>query len=462
MGRGMQLSRRGLIGALGLAAMYPRMAVGETSADGFQVLRAQKYVAELLENTEIKTLLWRFSIEEKATVLRAKQGSELKVRIVNDLDREIWFHWFGVRGPSDMMTLNVQPGEANAVDCVFTPPDAGTFWFGPLTDASRQRDMGLYGMLIVDEQQAIPALTDIPLIIDDWKIADDGKIDEGFGDLQAAVGAGRLGNWFTVNGAYLPRIKLPASRPCRMRVLNAANSRAVGLQFKGADPLVVAFDGQPIAPRQVGMLGLALQPGQRIDLVLDAGGSDAVVALDISGDIVEVCYLDREGEAGIAALEDNFALPINPISVNVDVAKARTIPVVIAGGAKGGLKSATFKNEVLDLRGLLERGMAWAINGVAGPGGDVIGKFMKGESIILDIDNATQFDQPLHVHGHVWQVIEQGGTVQEGQPWRDTTLVPAAQKQKLAFVADNPGIWVVQSLVAERVDSGLIASFATE
>ena len=90
----------------------------------------------------------------------------------------------------------------------------------------------------------------------------------------------------------------------------------------------------------------------------------------------------------------------------------------------------------------------------------MIGKFSKGESIILDIDNATQFDQPLHIHGHVWQVIEQGGAIQEGQPWRDTTLVPAMQKQKLAFVADNPGIWVLQSLVAERVDSGLIASFA--
>jgi FtsP/CotA-like multicopper oxidase with cupredoxin domain len=36
------------------------------------------------------------------------------------------------------------------------------------------------------------------------------------------------------------------------------------------------------------------------------------------------------------------------------------------------------------------------------------------------------------------------------------------QKQKAAFVADNPGIWALQSLVAERADSGLIASFAVE
>jgi FtsP/CotA-like multicopper oxidase with cupredoxin domain len=458
----MQLSRRGLIGAVGWVIAHPRLVAAEESADGFQILRAQKYVAELLENTEIKTLLWRFSIEEKATVLRARQGSELKVRIVNDLDGEIWFHWFGVRGPSDMMTLNIQPGEANAVDCIFTPPDAGTFWFGPLTDASRQRDMGLYGMLIVEEQLAIPSLTDIPLIIDDWKIADDGKIDESFGDLQAAVGEGRLGNWFTVNGAYLPHIKLPAYKPCRLRVLNAANSRAVGLQFKGADPLAVALDGQPIAPRQGGMFGLVLQPGQRMDLVLDAGGDNVAMALDISRDIVEVCYLEREGGAGDIALPDNFALPINPIAMNVDVAKARTIAVVIAGGAKGGLKSAKFKDEMLDLRALLERGMAWAINGVAGPGGEVIGKFAKGETIILNINNTTQFDQPLHIHGHVWQVVEQGGAIQEGQPWRDTALVRRMQTQKLVFMADNPGIWVLQSLVAERVDSGLIASFAVE
>ena len=462
MGPGMQLSRRVFVGALGLAIACPRMTAAETSADGFQILRAQKYVGELLENTDIKTLLWRFSIEERVTVLRARQGSELKVRIVNNLEREIWFHWFGIRGPSEMMTLNIEPGDENAVDCVFTPPDAGTFWFGPLTDASRQRGMGLYGMLVVEEKRLDPALTDIPLIIGDWKIGDDGKIDESFGDLQAAVGAGRLGNWFTVNGAYRPHIKLPANRPCRLRVLNAANSRGMGLQLKGVDPLVVALDGQPISPRHGGVLGLVLQPGQRVDLVLDAGQEDVAVALDIFGEIVEVCYLEREGTAGAGTLPDNFALPINPIPVNPDLEKARTIPVSVAGGVRGGLKSATFKNEVLDMRALLEQGMAWAINGVAGPGGEAIGTFVKGETVVLDFDNATNFDQPLHIHGHVWQVIEQGGILQEGQPWRDTTLVPRMQKQKVAFVADNPGIWALQSLVAERVDSGMIASFVVE
>ena len=462
MGLGMHISRRSFVGAVGLALARSRMVVAQESAYGFQILRAQKYDTALLENTTIKTSLWRFSVDEKISVLRARQDEEIKVRIVNALDREIWFHWFGVRGPSELMTLNIQPGEENAVDCVFTPPDAGTFWFGPLTDASRQREMGLYGLLIVAEQHLASPLIDIPLIIDDWKIGEDGKIEESFGDLQAAVGSGRLGNWFTVNGAYRPHIKLPADKPCRLRVLNAANARSMDLQFKGMDPLVVALDGQPISPRHGAEQGLVLQPGQRMDLVLDGVSEDVAVALDLFGEVVEVCYLDREGARGAGTLPDNFALPINPIPVNLDMEKARTIPLVISGGAKGGLKFATFKNRILDMRALLGQGMAWAINGVAGPGGEAFGKFVKGETIILEIDNATNFVQPLHIHGHVWQMIEQGGVLQEGQPWRDTTLVPSMQKQKLAFVADNPGIWVLQSLVAERVDSGLIASFAIE
>ncbi len=52
----------------------PRMAFAEESADGFKVLRAQKYVGELLENTDIKTLLWRFSIEEKSNRAARQAG----------------------------------------------------------------------------------------------------------------------------------------------------------------------------------------------------------------------------------------------------------------------------------------------------------------------------------------------------------------------------------------------------
>ncbi len=454
----MKFSRRAFLGVAGLTGLAPRLSVAAISADGFQILRAEVLDAELLGTPGNKTKTWRFT-QDKLSLLRAKQGEEFKVRIVNALDREIWFHWFGIRGPSEIMTVNVQPGDANAVDCIFTPPDAGTFWFGPLTDASRQRDMGLYGMLVVEEKSLEPKFFDVPLVIDDWQLDSDGQVVQGFGNLEAAVGAGRIGNWFTVNGSYRPHFNLPADKPCRLRLLNAANTRVLNFQLKGVDPLLVARDGQPLSPRHTGILDLILAPGQRMDLVLDSGNDSSAIVLDLFEDSVEICYLDRQGASAVSTLAENFSLPANPVSTNLDIEKARIVPVVIAGGTKGGLKSAKFQNEVLDIRQLLEKGIAWAINAAAGPGSAPIGDFTRGETIIFEIDNRTAFEQPLHLHGHVWQLIEAAGTPRENQPWTDTTVVPSMQNQKLAFVADNPGLWALQSLVAERVDSGLIASF---
>ena len=60
-----------------------------------------------------------------------------------------------------------------------------------------------------------------------------------------------------------------------------------------------------------------------MDFVLDAGHENVTVALDILGEVVEVCYLDSEGARGASSLPDNFSLPINPISINLDMEKAR-------------------------------------------------------------------------------------------------------------------------------------------
>ena len=122
-----------------------------------------------------------------------------------------------------MMNFVVEAG--GIFECVFTPPDAGTFWFGPLLNASLMRDMGFSGMLIVEEVPSPAEFVDVPLIFDDWVLGDDGKIVGGFGSLETAIGEGRLGNWFTVNGAFKPRLAIDRAKPTRLRLLNAANIR---------------------------------------------------------------------------------------------------------------------------------------------------------------------------------------------------------------------------------------------
>jgi FtsP/CotA-like multicopper oxidase with cupredoxin domain len=453
------ISRRSLLfGAASLAAR-PRLAVGQP-ADGVQVIRARKLNGKLMGNEGPVTGLWTFGDTWPSPVLHARQGEEFRTRFINELGREITLHWFGIRGPSDLMNLKIEPGEENALDCYFTPPDAGSFWFGPVTDVSRLREMGLYGMLIVAEKDPIPPFFELAVVMDDWRLTNDGAIDESsFGSLQDAIGQGRMGNWFTANGTYRPRLE--ASRGLvRLRLLNAANVRTMALLFKGADPWIIAEDGQPTAPRHVGSTPLFLVPGERADLLIEEGDSDVTVALDLFEDVVETFYISRTIPAERVSLPDNFALPPNPIARDLNLAAAKMAPLIIEGGEQGGMTGAELNGEKLDLRSLLEKGYAWAFNGVAGLGPSPWQKFRRGETVVLEIDNRTAFDQPLHIHGHVWQPVTDD--VAGGHPWRDTALIKARKKAKLSFVADNPGSWGLHSTVAERQDSGLFTSFTIE
>ncbi len=451
------MNRRKFMAVSAAIVFAPRMSAAQEDA-GYTILTAEKSAMHILGAGAAKTPVWRFLKEKPMAVLRAKQGQEFRGRFINTLDQEVWLHWFGVRGAAEAMTVNTLPGEDNAVEISFTPPDAGTFWFGPMTHASEQRDMGLYGLLIVEEAQP-QEFIDVPLIIDDWMIDDAGQPKGKFGDLNAAIGEGRLGNWFTLNGGYKAHVPVDRAKPARLRLLNAANVRQMNVLFKGADVYVMALDGQPVPLKALGQEALKLAPGQRADLLLSDMKAQVVVALELFEDIVEIGYLDGVGQQAPHELPDNFSLPANPLSVLGDLVLARQIPIVIAGGAKGGLKSAKVGDVELDMRGLLEKGLAWAFNGISGVGGPTLFDAKKGETIILAIDNTTTFPQPLHIHGHVWQMIEVDGQLTESQPWRDTAVVPGLSKIKLALVADNPGLWVLQSLVAERVDAGLLGAF---
>ncbi len=276
--------------------------------------------------------------------------------------------------------------------------------------------------------------------------------------MNLVVGEGRLGNWFTINGAFRPRLAMAQNAFTRLRLLNAANSRDMPLQFKGDDPLLIALDGQPVKPRNLGQTSFLLAPGQRADLLIGITPGDTRLAIDLFEDVVEIGTLTGGGGA-LPEIADNFALPANPISTAIDVAAAVTVPLVIKGGEKGGLSGALYRGQQLDLRGLLEQGMAWAFNGAAGAGGAPLGTFKLGETVVIAVENATIFEQPIHIHGHVWQEIERNGQRLEGEPFRDTAVIPAKSSAQLALVADNPGTWAIQSLVAERADSGLTVAY---
>lgn len=455
----MSFSRRRFLSCAAALAGMARLAQAEAlTADGFLEIRAGRRRLGLLEGGAGETEAWLMGSGPEPLVIRARQGQEMKLRFINDLDREIWLHFFGVRGPSELMTISILPGPDEAVDCVFVPPDAGAFWIGPMSDQSRMRDMGLNAVLVVEEKEPLADIQDAVLVLDDWKLADGGAVEQGFGDVEAMVGEGRLGNWFTVNNRFRPRIPMQRDGYMRLRLVNAANVRTMKLLFKGFDPLLLARDGQPVTPSLLHGKPLSLAPGQRADLLVSGAEGDIRLALDLFEDVVEIGYLIAEDGGTRPALAENFALPPNP-AVPPDLkGEVRAVPITLEGGIKGGLTSAVLNGQQRDLRTLLENGKGWAINGVAGPSPEPAFTARLGETIRLELANLTAFAQPVHIHGHVGQVAG----MQESAPLADTAVIPPGESLSLAFKADNPGLWALHSTIAERADGGMIASFKVE
>jgi FtsP/CotA-like multicopper oxidase with cupredoxin domain len=201
---------------------------------------------------------------------------------------------------------------------------------------------------------------------------------------------------------------------------------------------VIAIDGQPTSTFEPLRASLPFAPGTRYDLLVDlapeAGATGAVMAL--IGDGLALLEVQTVGEK-------RPALPaVAPLAPNTK--QPETIK----------LQNASRKDVVI--KGDPEAPNApWTINGTAGKSsGAPLVKVKRGSPVVLTLTNQTRFMQPLHLHGHSVRLLH---ALDDGwEPyWLDTVQVPENKTVRVAFVADNPGKWLLASTVLERFDAGL-------
>jgi FtsP/CotA-like multicopper oxidase with cupredoxin domain len=61
----------------------------------------------------------------------------------------------------------------------------------------------------------------------------------------------------------------------------------------------------------------------------------------------------------------------------------------------------------------------------------------------------------MHLHGHAFKVIAKNGA--PADEWGDTVLIDPKGRAEVAFVADNPGDWMLHCHVLEHQASGMTA-----
>ncbi len=402
-----------------------------------------------------KTRIWSYGGATPGMALRYRRGDCLAATLENGLPQDTTIHWHGLRLPNAMdgvpgLTQEaVKPG-AN-FDVAFDLTDAGTYWYHSHVKGWEQVARGLHGPMIVEETTPPDVDRDLTLVLDDWRLDEGAQIHDSFGNLHDWSHAGRIGNWVTVNGDVEFRQDARRGERLRLRLINAANARIFSVSLKGLDGAVVALDGQPLdAPMMLERI--TLTPAQRVDLIVDVTEEEEalIISHERDGEYVlagfPVTGSTPRRDAPTPTLEPNDVPPLGGL------AAARTARLVMEGGAMGRLAKARLGEETLPLRDLARRGKVWAFNGRVDPPDEPIVAAKPGETVVIEIINDTSWPHAMHLHGHHFRRLGEDGAP---GALRDTTLVAPGDRADLAFVADNPGAWLLHCHMLEHSAAGM-------
>jgi FtsP/CotA-like multicopper oxidase with cupredoxin domain len=467
------LSRRAALlgcGAVALSSLLGRS--GTTLAAESDAIRmaAEPGHAALLGDASPATAIWGYDGQVPGPEIRIRQGVPFQAVVENRLDQDTTVHWHGIRLPNAMdgvpgLTQSpIRPGESFIY--AFTPPDAGTFWYHPHANSLEQLGRGLAGVLIVEEAEPIAVDRDLAWLLADWRLAQDGRIAPGFGNGMEAAMAGRVGNTVTLNGAVPADQPVRAGERIRLRLVNGSLARIMALRFEDHRPIVVAIDGQPCDPHEPDGGRLLLGPAMRLDIIIDMQGDPGkryrVVDDFYDGLAYTLTTLAYGGEPPLRDQPPDtpLHLPRNPLP-EPDLAIAERHDLTLEGGMMGGGAMSGMGG----LHGMATPGMsgdaAWAINGMSMTGDGNAGMpplftIQRGRSCVLTIRNQTAWWHPMHIHGFSLRMLSRNGTPVPHRQWSDTVLFAPKDTVDCAFVADNPGDWMLHCHVVDHQMAGLM------
>jgi FtsP/CotA-like multicopper oxidase with cupredoxin domain len=298
-------------------------------------------------------------------------------------------------GATPLTQAAVEPGKT--FDYRFVATDSGTFWYHPPEPSGP----GLYGMVIVDEPEPLDVDRDAAIILADGP-AEAGEI--------------------IVNGARAFQIPVQSNERIRLRLLNAASTRPFSVRIDGHRAFVMAVDGQPAEPFAARDARAVLGPGNRVDLFVDctmATGATAPVLVDSAAGAVAVAHLVYSGEGGRPSVRaEPKPLPANPLPERMDFNRALRTELSFAEAAPSALPSRPLFSA------------------------------KRGRTVVVNIVNRATAVQVTHVHGHAFRLLDR---LDDGwKPfWLDTIAIPPQSNDRIAFVADNPGKWLIRTRVQQ-------------
>lgn len=387
---------------------------------------------------------WSYNGQIPGPVIEGRVGDVLEVRLTNMLPEGTMIHWHGIRLPASMDgTENVQHPVAPGTSFVyrFQLRDAGTFWYHPHINETIQLERGLYGALLVRDDNEPQLDRERVLVLDDVALDDNGKIRPAGGWNEKHDG--RQGSTLLLNGKSNRELRVNAGQTERWRVINAASARYVRLSIGGKPFRILGTDGGLIN-QAITATEVLLAPGDRFDL--------AVGPLQ-EGDVPGLDALEYNRGSIVQSKRERFAT----VRVVGAAPSHATLPDTLRHiQPLAGRTAAPTRVVKLGYQPTREA-PAFTINDESHHRAEPV---RLGELQVWDVVNESDVDHPFHLHGFFFQVLEANAQAPAYLSWEDTVNVPAKGSVRIAWLPDErPGEWMYHCHILEHHAGGMMAHF---
>jgi FtsP/CotA-like multicopper oxidase with cupredoxin domain len=364
-------------------------------------------------------------------LIEATVGELVEVRLHNEsVKGGVALHWHGVDVP------NAQDGVAGVTqDSVgvgedhtyrWIAPDAGTYWYHSHQQSHEQVAGGLFGGVLIHPAQRDPDVRDVVTMTHLY----DGKS--------------------TVDGESGTReVTAEPGEVVRVRVVNTDN----GPQSAWSSvPFVLrAVDGFEInEPTPVEDESVGIPAGGRADLEVEVPQDGTPVRIGLLGGLG--LSIGPEGRSAPKVEQPDSAVDL------LGYGSARDVGFDPAEADRRFDYSIGRRPGFLDGR----PGIWWSVNGKLYP--DVPMFVVREDDVVrVRISNHSGEVHPMHLHGHHALVLSRDGKKATGSPWWfDSLDVQSGESYDVAFVADNPGVWMDHCHNLKHAVEGLVTHLMYE
>lgn len=463
-----------LINATAFAVAAPRVSLAEEAPP--TILKLRRRTIEV--NRKPASLL---GIERDGGVqgLRMRVGDRFRVRVENELEGPSLVHWHGMTPPwrqdgvPFISAPPIPPG--GSADYDFPLTFGGTYWIHSHYGLQEQSLMDT--PLIILPQEGGDDRQDIVIRLNDFSFT---PAEEIFTSLKGRektppaknMSADSMGSKsmstmpmpsaapdlndvkydaYLANGRTLDDpdvVKVESGGRLRLRIINASAMTNFHVHLGSLDGTLAAVDGHDVVPLSGSRFPIAC--AQRLDILLDlpkGGGEAFPVFFIVEGERRRAAVILALPGASVGRVEEFAKEPSAPLELTLETTLRAASPLI---------ERKADRVIPVELTGDMAR-YVWSINDAVWNKKTPSFPVKPGERVELAMTNRTMMSHPMHLHGHVFQVVEIDGRRLSGA-MRDTILVPPKARVTVAFDADNPGVWAFHCHLLYHAQAGMFST----